>query len=82
MDEMTKWILGITGALIVAYNLWLARSIQRLRDDMSAFRETVIKDSKEYASTKAIDEVRQDVKQVAQLLHELIGEVRASNRRE
>lgn len=81
MDDLTKWILGIAGAFIVAYNLWLASSIQTLRTEMASFREKVANDSKEYASTKAIDEVRQDVKQVAQLLHELLGEVRA-NRRE
>lgn len=79
MDDLTKWAMGIFAAAVVSFGAWLGKSVTQQKQDLADFKERV---AREYASTKAIDELRQDVKGVANVLHELVGEFRASQRRE
>lgn len=82
MDDLQKWVMGIFAAVIIAFNLWVARSISALKAENAAQE---LQMAKNYASSASITEMRHEMKQdmselrrelqdVAKLLQRYIGE--------
>lgn len=82
MDDLQKWGMGLASSFIVAFNLWVARSISQLKKENY---DQAIRMAQDYATSESIRELRSEMKSdmtelrkelqgVAQLLQRYIGE--------
>lgn len=82
MDDLQKWGMGLASSFIVAFNLWVARSISQLKKENY---DQAIRMAQDYATSESIRDLRSEMKSdmtelrkelqgVAQLLQRYIGE--------
>jgi hypothetical protein len=79
MEDITKILLSTSGTVLLIFSGWVIRSILRQDKEIAGIRLEV---AQTYATNKAIDELRHTQNETNNLLHQLIGEVRGSMRKD